>query len=108
MAYCTGRVATDGTDLTFLRYIYAMDLSYLMDSWSWSSQIDNAISQFSASVQNVGTDIFTNDTTLFQPGARITVAITMGKSAPYPIGVAWLDECKYNISAGNGGVIGSK
>ena len=91
--------ATDGSTLTFLRYIYAMDISMLMESWSWMSQTDNAIAQFSGSVQNLGPDIFSFDATLFQPGARITVSIMMGNSHPYPIGVVWLDECDYDISS---------
>lgn len=90
--------ATDGTTLTFLRYIYAMDISMLMESWSWVSQTDNAIAQFTGAVQNLGPDIFSFDATLFQPGARITLSIMMGSSQEYRIGVAWLDECDYDIS----------
>ena len=91
--------ATDGSTLTFLRYIYAMDISMLMESWSWMSQTDNAIAQFSGSVQNLGPDIFSFDATLFQPGARIILKIMIGDSHPYPIGVAWLDECNYDIAS---------
>ena len=91
--------ATDGATLTFLRYIYTMDLSMLMESWSWVSQTDNAIAQFTGAVQNLGPDIFSFDVTLFQPGARITLSIMLGSSQEYRIGVAWLDECDYDISA---------
>lgn len=90
--------ATDGTTLTFLRYIYGMDLSPITESWNWVSQTDNAIAQFSGSVQNLGPDVFSFDATLFQPGARITVSIMMGNSQPYPIGVVWLDECGYDVA----------
>jgi len=89
--------ATDGTTLTFLRYVYAMDISMLMESWSLVSQTDNAIVQFTGAVQNLGPDIFSFDATLFQPGHRIILNIMMGSSQPYPIGVAWLDECDYDI-----------
>lgn len=91
--------ATDGTTLTFLRYIYGMDLSHNMESWSWTSQIDNAITQFSSSVQNLGPDIFSFDATLFQPGAKIVLSIMMGNSQEYPIGIAWLDEFNYDLAA---------
>lgn len=91
--------AVDGEHLVFQRYIYGMELSSLMESWSWMSQNDNAISQFSGSVQNVGPDVFSFDATLFQPGAKVTLGITMGDSEVYPIGVGWLDECDYDISA---------
>lgn len=92
-------VAAEAGKLVFLRYVYSMDISDLMDSWNWTSQNDNAIAQFSCSIQNLGPDIFSYDATLFQPGARITVAVRMGPSATYPIGVAWIDECNYDISA---------
>ena len=91
---CTGRL--DGA-LTFLRYIYGMDLSHITESWNWTSQ--SAIAQFSGAVQNLGPDIFSFDATLFQPGARIILKIMMGNSQPYPIGVAWLDECNYDIAS---------
>ena len=86
-------------ELIFLRYIYAMDLAPILDSWTWSSQVDNAISQFSANVMNIGPDIFGDEVTLFQPGARITLGIRMGDSELYPIGVARLDECSYEVNA---------
>lgn len=92
-------VAVEGTKLVFLRYVYAMDLSPILDSWSWSTQADNAIAQFSANVQNIGPDIFGDQVTLFQPGARIMLAIKMGESEAYPIGVARLDECSYEVNA---------
>lgn len=92
-------VAVEGTKLVFLRYVYAMELGAILDSWSWTTQADNAIAQFSANVQNIGPDVFGDQVTLFQPGARITLAIKMGESEAYPIGVARLDECSYEVNA---------
>ena len=92
-------VAIEAGKLVFLRYIYAMDLAPILDSWSWTTQVDNAIAQFTANVQNIGPDIFGDEVTLFQPGARITLAIKMGESEAYPIGVARLDECSYEVNA---------
>lgn len=91
-------VATDGTTLTFLRYAYAMDISMLMDSWSQMNQNDNAIAQWSGSIQNLGPDIFAHDMTLFQPGARLTTTFALGQSQAYPISVNWLDECGYDVA----------
>lgn len=91
--------AIEGGKLIFLRYVYAMDLAPIIDSWTWSTQIDNAIAQFSGSVQNIGPDIFCDQTTLFQPGAKIVLAIKMGESEPYAIGVARLDECSYEVNS---------
>lgn len=88
-------VASDGTKLTFLRYIYGMDVSHIVDSWSWLTQTDNAIAQFDSTVQNIDPDIFSADSSLFQPGSRIRVHIFMGDSTAYPIGTVWLDESGY-------------
>lgn len=90
-------LATDGESLTFLRYAYAMDVSMLVDSWSQMNQNDNAIAQWSGSIQNLGPDIFAHDMTLFQPGARITTTFALGESQAYPISVNWLDECGYDV-----------
>ena len=92
-------IASGPNGVEFIRYSYAMDISHLLDSWSWMSQIDNAISQFDCEMYNIGADLFGDNTTLFQPGARITVAIRMGDSVPYQIGVAWLDEANYDITS---------
>lgn len=89
-------VATAGKDLVYLRYIYAMDLSNIAQSVSWTSQMDSAVSQLSASIQNVSQAAFGEDVSLFQPGARLTLRVRMGDSLPYPIGVAFLDECRYD------------
>ena len=88
-------VASDGNQLTFLRYIYGMDISQIVDSWSWLTQTDNAIAQFDSSVQNIDAEIFGAESSLFQPGARIRVHIFMGDSSAYPIGTVWLDESGY-------------
>ena len=88
-------VASDGNELTFLRYVYGMDISQIVDSWSWLTQTDNAIAQFDSAVQNIDPDIFGIDSSLFQPGSRIRVHIFMGDSNAYPIGTVWLDESGY-------------
>lgn len=92
-------VASDGGKLTFLRYIYAMDLSNFAESWSFTTQIDNAISQFDATLQNIGPDIFMTDRGLFHPGAKIRLSIRMGDSYPFKICTVWLDETDYDIQS---------
>lgn len=92
-------VANGENGVEFLRYSYSMDISHLLDSWSWMSQIDNAISQFEGDVYNIGSDIFNHDLTLFQPGARVSVSIRMGNSKPLQMGVAWVDEVQYDATA---------
>lgn len=92
-------VATDGTTVTFLRYIYGMDISQITDSWSWLTQTDNAIAQFDSTVQNIDPEIFVVDSSLFQPGAKLTLDIFVGESNAYPIGTVWLDESGYDRTA---------
>lgn len=92
-------VATDGGKLTFLRYIYAMDLSNFAESWSYTTQVDNAISQFESTLQNIGPDVFMTDRGLFHPGAKIRLSVRMGDSYPVKICTVWLDETDYDIQA---------
>jgi hypothetical protein len=91
--------ATDGTKLYFLRYVYAMDISAMCESGTWKAQNDNAITQMSISVKNVGAATFASEATLFNPGAKLTLALQMGNSEPYPLAVAFLDEVDYEQTA---------
>lgn len=92
-------IAADGDEITFLRYIYGMDVSNIVDSWSWLTQNDSPIAQFDSALQNIDPEIFGDDTSLFQPGAKIKVHIFMGESSAYPIGLVWLDEAGYDQAA---------
>lgn len=91
--------ATDGTNLYLLRYLYAMDISALCQSGTFKAQNDNAITQMSINVKNVGAATFASEATLFSPGAKLTLALQMGDSEPYPIAVAFLDEVDYEQAA---------
>ena len=90
---------TDGYSLTFLRYVYSLDLSAIVDSWSWKSQSDSYVAQFSADILNIGSDFFTEETTLFQPGAKIRLRVRFGDSQPLWIGVAYLDEVNFDLTS---------
>ena len=92
-------VATDGTSITFLRYIYGMDISTITDAWSWLSQNDTSVAQFDGEVENIDPEIFSHDVSLFQPGARLKLSIFMGDSSAYPIGTAWIDETNHDQTA---------
>ncbi|MBQ8237937.1 MAG: hypothetical protein IJZ39_07320 [Oscillospiraceae bacterium] len=92
-------IAADDGEITFLRYIYGMDVSHIVDSWSWLTQNDSPIAQFDSALQNIDPEIFGDDTSLFQPGAKIKVHIFMGDSSAYPIGLVWLDESGYDQGA---------
>lgn len=91
--------ATDGKTITFLRYIYGMDISNITDAWTWLSQNDTSVAQFDSEVENIDPEIFNHDASLFQPGARLKLNIFMGDSSPYRIGIAWMDETNYDQTA---------
>lgn len=89
-----GAACKDGY-LSFLRYVYARDISYEVENWSYESNMDNLVTQFSADVMVSDIDELDNDVSLYQPGARLTLKLVAGDNEPYPIGVFWLDEATY-------------
>jgi hypothetical protein len=89
--------ATDGTTLYYLRYVYAMDISDSIKAGKWKEQTDNKIKQLALTLKNTGPDVFAYDETLFNPGAKVTLALAMGNSENYPIGVIFLDDSDYDL-----------
>lgn len=90
-------IGIDNGSLVYMRYAYAMDISSLLDSWSWGSQIDSPIQEFEGDVMNIGPLVYSDDLTLFQPGSRIRVGVRVGESDLYLIGQAWLDEANLAV-----------
>ena len=91
--------AADGTSLYYLRYVYAMDISDLVETGAWKTQNDNPIAQISLSVHNVSAATFAGDATLFNPGAKLSLSLRLGDSAPYQIGVAFIDQVDFDRTA---------
>lgn len=96
-----GSAILDGDEkdaVYLLRYTYARDLGHMVSSAKWGMQVDNPIAQMSAQIKNYDSDAFTKPSTLFVPGARVDVGLTMGDSAIYRLGMVHLDEIdfKYN------------
>lgn len=85
-----------GDELWYFRYHYAMELSDLIQEGSWQSRNDSRVAQMDLTLKNAGAAVFLEDTSIFEPGARITLAVTMGDSAPYDIGQAYLDEINFD------------
>lgn len=81
-----------------LRYTYAKDFGIFSTSAKWGLQVDNPISQLTAMIENYDSDAFTKSTSLFVPGARAELGLTMGDSPIYMLGTVHLDEInfKYN------------
>ena len=91
--------ASVGGRLRYMRYVYAADISNICESVTHTQQIDNPVTQITASVKNVDNDWFDNSTTLFNPGARLTLGVSFGSGPVYPIGTANLDECTHDPQA---------
>lgn len=88
-------VKPDGT-VEFIRYQYAMDLSDITDNATYTSQIDNPITQITATIGNIDAELFQSTSSIFSPGAKLTLGIAMGNSDVYPLGIAWVDESPFN------------
>lgn len=85
-------VANNSGSLYLLRYTYAKDVSNLIERGTYTAQTDNPICQFSADLKNIDNDMFTKDTSLFIPTAKVTVGMYMGDSEMLLIGKTYLDE----------------
>ena len=90
-------VATLGNELVYLRYVYAMDCSHIIDSGSLNYSNDNSVVQLRANLMNVDEVIFNSEMTVFQPGAKATFKIIVGEEQPVNMCVAFLDSIDYNI-----------
>lgn len=90
--------ASDGA-LIFYRYLYAKELSDILKTGNTKYRNDSQIVQTSATFYNPGAGVVDGESSLFQPGARLTVALAMGSSAPYPLGVAYLDDVDHDALA---------
>ena len=73
-------------------YDYMRDVSEIVTSGTWKMQLDNPISQIDLTLKNISQEMFIEDTSLFVPGGKIELGLTMGDSAKLPIGVAYIDE----------------
>lgn len=87
--------AVDGNNLVYMRYVYAIDCSDIITSGSLGMSNSNSIAQIKANLMNTNEDIFLSDSTVFQPGAKITFKILSGGD-PYDMCVAYLDSVEYD------------
>lgn len=83
-------------ELWFFRYYYAMELSPYLQNGSWTARNDSKVTQLSLTLKNPGEGVVVGESSLFEPGARLRLSVAMGDSAPYAIGVAYLDEVDYD------------
>ena len=93
-------IKDDETDTVYLlRYTYAKDIGKFVSSSSWRAQIDNPINQFSASIKNWDSEAIIKSASLFCPGARVQVGLTMGDSNICQLGTVHLDEVNFEYNA---------
>ena len=88
--------AVVGGVLRFMRYQYAADLSNITDSVTYTAQIDNPVTQISASIKNVDNEWIDAEASLFEPGARLQLGAAYGEGDVYLIGTAYVDECDHD------------
>ena len=87
-------------DILYLfRYDYERDVSELVESATLTLQSDNPIAQVAANVKNVKDALFIAESSLFTPTAKIQLGIGYGKSVPYTLATAYMDEVEWKHGA---------
>lgn len=89
-------VATLGSSLVYLRYVYAIDCSDLIASGNVSYSNDNSNVQIKSNIMNIKSELFNSESTVFQPGARVTLKILAGNEYPLDLCIAYLDSVDFN------------
>lgn len=90
-------VAMSDSGLVYLRYVYAVDCSNIIESGSLSYSNDNSVVQLRANIMNVDEAIFNKELTVFQPGAKATFKVIAGEEQPVNMCVVFLDSVDYNV-----------
>ena len=85
-----------GSDLLLLRYQSSMDVTDLVRSGTDKLRDDSQIAQLTLRLANAGDTLFDVPYSLFEPGARLDVSVTMGASSRYPLVEAFLDDFDYD------------
>lgn len=91
--------ATLGNELVYLRYVYAMDCSDIVDSGSIEYSNSNSVVQVRANLMNIKEQIFMNESTVFQPGARVIFKVLAGSESSMDMCNAFLDSVDYNAKS---------
>lgn len=89
-------VADDGSDMYFIRYVYMLDVSPIVNEWSMSLQADNPIVNLSFSLMNADKDMYDNDTSILEPGSRYIMRTLFGSEDFLKMGTGFIDEITYS------------
>lgn len=92
-----GQVFAIQDDMTFLLYVYAADIGDMIDTMEITEQADNQIKSLAFGLTKTSNTLLENETTLFLPGAEITVAVTYGDNDAYfDMGRYFLDSAPFD------------
>ena len=84
-------------DMTFHLYVYAADISDMVENSEVTEQTDNQMKGLSFSLKNTKNALFEADSSLFLPGAQVTMALTMGAFDEYfEMGKYFLDSAPFD------------
>lgn len=89
-------VATIDNSLVYLRYVYAVDCSQLISSGNLGLSNSNSVVQLKANLMNIKEELFTNEATVFQPGARVIFKVLAGEETPMDMCTTYLDSVDYD------------
>ena len=96
--YGTAILEDDEDILYLLRYTYMKDVGPLITTANYRNQVDNPIVQVNADVKNYDSDAFIKDQTLFMPGAKIDMGITMGDSNVFKMCESYIDQVDFEYN----------
>lgn len=77
-------------------YVYAADISDIIETMEIIEQVDNPIKGLSLVLKNARADLSEHDMSLIVPGAAIDPYLAMGDSLPLPLGRYYLDTGPYD------------
>lgn len=92
-----GQVYGITDNMVFHLYVYAADISDLIDNMEITEQADNQIKGLNFNLLKTQNVLFESEATLFMPGAEVDVAVTLGDNEEYySMGKYFLDSAPYD------------
>jgi hypothetical protein len=92
-----GQVFGITDNMVFHLYVYAADISDLIDNMEISEQADNQIKGLNFDMMKTQNVLFESEATLFVPGAEIAVSVALGDNEEYyEMGRYFLDSAPYD------------
>lgn len=92
--------------LRLVRYGATRNLTDLVRSGSIKLRRDSQITQLSLRLINSGEAFFLGSGSIFVPGSKLVVTVSMGSSGEYDLGVFYLDELNYDRDSAEASVSG--